>query len=107
MRSVFPFAIAILPSLTLAAWAQGTREDYARANSLRERVVGKVFRASVTPHWIGESDRFWYRNDLPEGRREFVLVDPVKPSKGPAFDSARMAAALSKALGKKVEVDRL
>ncbi|HZT43583.1 MAG TPA: prolyl oligopeptidase family serine peptidase [Chthonomonadaceae bacterium] len=107
MRLMFLLTMALLLSVVFSAQAQGTREDYARANSLRERVAGKVFRASVTPNWIGESDRFWYRNDLPEGRREFILVDPDKPSKGPAFDSARMAAALSKALGKKIEADRL
>ena len=87
--------------------AQATAADYARANSLGDRVKDKVFRASVEPHWIAGSDRFWYRNDLPEGRREFVLADPAKKAKRPAFDHARLAAALSKALGRSVEAERL
>ncbi len=99
--------MALFMTLTLPALAQGTRRDYERAESLIQRVAGKVFRAAVKPNWIGDSDRFWYRNDLPEGHREFILVDPAKPEKRPAFDHARLAAALSQALGKKVEAERL
>src|SRR5579862_2835539 len=94
------------PSLT-SARAQGTRADYERANSLPKRVAGKVFRASVKPHWIGGSGYFWYRNDLSEGRREFVLVDPKIPAKRPAFDHARVAAALTHELGKPVTAEHL
>jgi dipeptidyl aminopeptidase/acylaminoacyl peptidase len=90
-----------------SALAQGTRRDYERADTLPQRVSGKVFRASVRPNWIGGSGRFWYRCDLPGGRREFLLVDPAIPAKRPAFDHARLAAALSKRLGKPVAADRL
>jgi dipeptidyl-peptidase 4 len=93
--------------LPMAASAQGTRADYERANTLGKTVAGKVFRASVKPNWIGESDRFWYRNDLPGDRREFILVDPAVPSKGPAFDHSRLATALTKILGKPITADRL
>jgi dipeptidyl-peptidase-4 len=101
------FAVLGLAFVAMPAQTQGARSDYERAGALRQRVVEKVFRAAVTPNWIGESDRFWYRNDLPEGRRAFLLVDPAEPSKRPAFDHARLAAALSKALGKPVEAERL
>src|SRR5579871_5188750 len=100
--------LAVMACLTtLPALAQGTRADYERANNLRQRVGGKVFRASVKPNWIEGTDRFWYRNDLPEGKREFLLVDPAGPSKKPAFDHARMAEALAKTLGKPVEAEKL
>ena len=36
---------------------------------------GKVVKTAVTPHWFGENNRFWYRNDLPDGEGEFVAVD--------------------------------
>ena len=87
--------------------AQGTRDDYARANSLAQRVTGKTVRASVKPNWIGQTGRFWYSNDLGEGRHEFLVVDPAAPSRRPAFNSARMAAALTKTLGKKVDAAHL
>lgn len=71
-------------------------EDYARA----ERFVGYntnplVFRAGVRPNWL-DNDRFWYRNAIPGGS-EFLLVDPARGTKEPAFDHARLAAALSAA----------
>ncbi len=94
-------------ALPVIACAQGTRADYERANTLGRIVAGKVYRSSVTPNWIGRSDRFWYRNDLSGGRREFILVDPAVPSKKPAFDHARLAAALTKVLGKPVAADML
>ncbi|HLJ56601.1 MAG TPA: prolyl oligopeptidase family serine peptidase [Chthonomonadaceae bacterium] len=87
--------------------AQGTAQDYERSNNLRRLTAGKVIRAAVTPHWIEGTGRFWYRNDLLGGRREFVLVDPAGPVKRPAFDHARLAAALAKALGRPVTADRL
>src|SRR5213595_3466878 len=61
--------------LTSSASAQGTRSDYERANTLRRRLEGTVFRARVTPHWYAGGARFWYRNDLPGGEREFIRVD--------------------------------
>jgi dipeptidyl-peptidase-4 len=89
------------------AHAQGARTDYDRANSLGQFVAGKVFRSSVRPNWIAGTDRFWYRNDLAGGQRAFVLVDPEAMTKQPAFDHARVAAALSKIMGKEVTADRL
>ncbi|HEY3787867.1 MAG TPA: DPP IV N-terminal domain-containing protein [Urbifossiella sp.] len=58
--------------------AQGTKADYARALGYRQKTANKVYRAKVEPNWIGNGDRFWYRNDLPGGKKEFVLVDAVK-----------------------------
>ena len=53
-----------------------------------------VFDLAVTPHWFSESDRFWYSFQTTEGTR-YYLVDPVKKSKTPLWDNAKMAAALS------------
>jgi dipeptidyl aminopeptidase/acylaminoacyl peptidase len=53
-----------------------------------------VFDTSVTPRWLEHSDRFWYAYQTREGRR-FWFVDPVKKSKAPLFDHAKMAAALT------------
>ena len=67
----------------------------------------KVFRARVAAHWFDDGKRFWYRNDLKEGTREFVLVDAAAGKRELAFDHARVAAALAKATGKKIVADRL
>ncbi len=57
--------------------------------------VGKlVFDTSVSPHWAEGSDRFWYAFETAHGR-QFVLVDPVKRTKTPLWDNAKMAAMLT------------
>jgi len=61
----------------------------------------------ITPHWFAGNARFWYRNDLAAGAREFVAVDTTKATRGPAFDHKRLAAALAKAIGKDVPADKL
>src|SRR5687768_15125622 len=55
---------------------------------------GLVYKARITPHWFAEGARFWYRNDLKGGTREFVMVDAEKGTKTPAFDHTKLAAAL-------------
>jgi dipeptidyl-peptidase-4 len=71
-------ALLALVSLAPPALAQGTRADYERANTVREWTAGKVFKAKVDPRWFDNGDKFWYRNDLPGGKKEFVIVDAVK-----------------------------
>jgi len=38
-----------------------------------------VYRARIQPHWQVDG-RFWYRNDLAGGRKEYVLVDAASAS---------------------------
>src|SRR5579883_485924 len=53
-----------------------------------------VFDTSVTPQWLQDGHRFWYSYETPKGRH-FYLVDPVKKTKTPVFDNARMAEMLT------------
>ena len=69
--------LALLLS-SLPAFAQGTRADYDRAAALTKRTENKVFRAKVEPHWLPGGNAFWYRNDLADGKKEWVQVDAVK-----------------------------
>ena len=100
-------AICIVLGATGSADAQGTKADYERAERLGGQVRDKVFKAKVTPHWLEGNARFWYRNDLAEGKREFVLVDAEKGTREAAFDHAKLAAVLKEKLGKEVPADRL
>ncbi len=69
--------------------------NYDLAAQWTSQKVGKlVFDTSVTPRWLETSDRFWYAYQTREGRR-FSLVDPVKKTKAPLFDHAKMAATLT------------
>ena len=78
--------------------AQGTLQDYIRADSFAARTRDLVIDVAEEPNWIGESSRFWYRKSV-EGGDRFVLADPTVPEKGPAFDHDRLAAALTAARG--------
>jgi dienelactone hydrolase len=90
---------AILPG-----WAQPriAAADYARA----EKFMGYntnplVFRNTVQANWLPD-ERMWYRVNTPEGS-EFILVDPARGMREPAFDHTKLAAALSKATGGKYD----
>ena len=87
-------------SLTLLASAQRvfTAADYAHAEKfMTYNTNSLVFQNAVRPTWLPD-DRFWYRNTLADGA-EFVLVDPTRATRLPAFDHTRLAVALSKAAG--------
>ena len=88
---ILGFASALSPT-----HGQGTAADYERAGKLSTLTQKKVFKDRVTPHWQADNHRFWYRNDLADGKREFILVDAVKGERRRAFDHARLAAVLSK-----------
>ena len=59
-----------------------------------DKVRKMVFDTAVTPRWLERSDRFWYVYQTRDGRR-FYFVDPVKKTKAPLFDHAKMASALT------------
>jgi len=83
-----------------------TVADYARAEKFMSYNTGPlVLRAGVRPTWVADG-RFWYRVTTESGG-EFVLVDPARGVRGPAFDHAKVAAALSTAAGGKYEAYKL
>lgn len=105
-RNTF-IATSLVLSLTTITLGQGTASDYERAENLQKDLRNKVFKAKVEPHWFAGNTKFWYRNDLAEGKREFFLVDAEQGTREAAFDHARLAPLLSKATGKEVEKDKL
>ncbi len=87
-------AAALLLLLLNQAFAQGSREDYQRALSVRQLAQNKVFRDVVKPHWLPDSTRFWYQVQTGPKEHEFVMVDAAAGTRTPAFDHARLADAL-------------
>ncbi len=83
-----------------------TAEDYARAEKFMSYNTGPlVLRAGVRPTWLPDG-RFWYRVTTENGA-EFVMVDPARGTRSPAFDHAKLAAALSSVAGAKYEAFKL
>src|SRR5262249_22025866 len=70
--------------------------DYTRAEKFMNN-GGLMFKATVQPNWLSD-DRMWYRNATADGS-EFIVVDPARGTREPAFDHTKLAAALSKAAG--------
>jgi len=94
---------------TVPCWAQPptvTAADYARAEkAMAYNTNPLVFRTAVQANWLPD-ERMWYRVTTPEGS-EFILVDPARGTREPAFDHAKLAAALSKATGSSYDAAHL
>jgi len=99
-------ALSIPTPVPIGLAAQGTMADYERARTVGQRISGPVNLMAGNPNWIGESSRFWYRRTI-EGGQQFIVVDPEIPERGPAFDHAHVAAALSDATGRSFEAAAL
>src|SRR5258707_3244037 len=97
----------ILPAVALPTARRAlSADDYARA----ERALGPATGRLVSgipgrPSWLADG-RASYRVSRATGW-QFVLVDPRRRTRGPAFDHARLAEAVSAALGRRVGSDSL
>ena len=94
----------LLPTLV---WAQGSKADYERAANLQKLTANKVFRARVAAHWSDDNQRFWYRIDLPEDKKQFLVVAAEIGEKRPVFDHQKLAEALAKATEQACDAERL
>jgi dipeptidyl aminopeptidase/acylaminoacyl peptidase len=98
----------LLPGLLgLTLCAQGTRADYERSARIRDVVRQEVGAVSLRPTWMEDGASFWYRKALPGGDREWLMVSARDGHKRPAFDHARLALELTRALGRPTPASRL
>jgi len=86
--------------------AQGTVESYNRAFSLQDKFKDKVFYSNVTPQWIGNSSRFWYVQNAPQGKT-YILIDAQKKTRTHLFDHNKLAVELTLATDKAVDEKKL
>jgi dipeptidyl aminopeptidase/acylaminoacyl peptidase len=100
MKRYLLFASAFSLALSANAQQSGslTAKDYEHAESfLSYNTEPLVEHGAVRPNWVG-TDRFWYLSNSGSGKT-FFLVDPIKNSRTPAFDQAKLAADLSRISG--------
>ena len=76
---------------------QLTRDDYRNAERFMSYEVNPLVFHTFGTATFQPDDRFWYRDNGPDGLT-IMLVDPAKATKGPAFDHAKLAAALNAAM---------
>ena len=98
------FAAAIAVCAAAPALAQQssaprmlTVADYQRAEKFMAYNTRPLVYHDVKAKWL-PGERFWYRDAGPDGA-EFVLFDAAHGTRQPAFDHAKLAAALSAASG--------
>lgn len=106
-RALTKYLSILLVFLCSSVYAQGSKEDYERANLARERFSGKIFKETIMPEWSEDGERFTYKNTLPEGRTEFVSVNASKGERTPAFDHSDLAEKLGALLERKFDRNRL
>jgi dipeptidyl-peptidase-4 len=88
--------------------ADDMRAAYERAAQHLPAQAAKLMRnVSVDAVWLKGEDKFTYRRQLPNDEKEFLLVDAVANTAGPAFNHTRLAAGLSTAAKKSYEARKL
>ncbi len=91
-------ALLVAASASAAAPKALTHADYARAERLMPYDADPLVLHSVSHvTWVNDG-HFWYRTRTAHGS-EFILVNAATGARRPAFDQARLAAALSAAAG--------
>ena len=73
---------------------QGSATPRRRRPAVATNVRAKLFNPQVRPHWIGDTDTFWYRHESADGVK-IMLVDAATGAQTPAnFDPqvAKVAA---------------
>jgi dipeptidyl-peptidase 4 len=89
------FWLLAICGFTSVSAQQFPKANYQLASRFSPKKLEKlVFSTSVDPHWLKQSDRFWYTYETPNGKNWYI-VDPVKGEKRLMFDNEKLAAQLT------------
>ncbi|MBA2746650.1 MAG: DPP IV N-terminal domain-containing protein, partial [Flavisolibacter sp.] len=96
MKSIF--IIICLALVQFSSFGQTSTElaaNYQLASRFSPKKLEKmIFSTSVDPHWLKNSDRFWYTYETTNGKNWYI-VDPAKGQKRLMFDNEKLAAQLT------------
>jgi dipeptidyl aminopeptidase/acylaminoacyl peptidase len=110
LRAILPCSLlAVLAAIAvspLALCAPPGPADYERALDLQKKYSALILHLPDNLQWIEDTHRFVYRRSI-AGGHEFLLVDADKQTQDPAFDHARLASSLSKAMGEPITAHTL
>jgi len=107
MRKISVLTGLLLICLFAAAQTPVTKANYQLAARFSPKKLEKlVFTTSVDPHWLKNSDRFWYSYKTSEGMKWYI-VDPVKAQKRLLFDNEKLAAKLTAIVGDPMDAQNL
>jgi dipeptidyl-peptidase 4 len=92
------FVSLFLPVVFISfAYAQEpvTKANYSLAARFSPKKLDRmIFSTAVDPHWLKNSNRFWYVYETPNGKN-WWLVDPARSEKRLLFDNAKLASQLT------------
>lgn len=103
----FLFLVAVVATVGVPSYGQGTLEDYNRAYAARRNFGShNVYYSNVKPVWLEHGKSFWYVRETPDGRK-YVLVDAPSGNRRDLFDHAKLSSELYKLIGKRFSPDSL
>ncbi|MEY4051626.1 MAG: hypothetical protein RIR64_611 [Bacteroidota bacterium] len=91
MRKFIQTLLLLIP---LFAMSQ-QKANYTLAARFSPKKLDKmIFSLAVDPHWLKQSNKFWYTFETSEGK-QWTIVDPVKNEKKAMFNRDKLAAELT------------
>ena len=83
--------------LLMPLWALSQQKaNYSLAARFSPKKLDKmIFSLAVDPHWLKQSNKFWYTYETSEGK-QWTIVDPLKNEKKAMFNRDKLAAELTK-----------
>ena len=89
--------VSIIVCFAISACAASDNSGLPQQRPGNSGSRSRAYKTSIIPHWFADNTRFWYRNDLRDGNREFIIVDASEEMRRQAFDHQRIAEALREA----------
>ena len=94
------------PENSQTATNQAMLSRYRRAEALEHLAESMTLNAQIQPHWIGDSDHFWYMRTSARGT-EYRRVNASAACNTEAFDHNKLATALADATGETISESAL
>jgi len=88
--------LALLLLFCLGAQAQApVKGNYQLASRFSPKKLQKlIFSTTIDPHWLKQSDKFWYEYETSNGKNWYI-VDPATKSKKLLFNNDKLASAIT------------
>ena len=92
MRKFLQTLLLLIPFFAMSQ----QKANYTLAARFSPKKLEKmIFSLAVDPHWLKQSNKFWYTYETSEGK-QWNIVDPLKNEKKSMFNRDKLAAELTR-----------
>jgi len=92
MRKFLQTLMLLIPFFAISQ----QKANYTLAARFSPKKLEKmIFSLAVDPHWLKQSNKFWYTYETSEGK-QWNIVDPIKNEKKSMFNRDKLAAELTR-----------